>query len=75
MLKVSPIKGVKCFEKKEKFAPRYIRSFRIIERDRVVPYLELPDALTNVHDVFHVSMLRKHLRSEEQQQVMDLSEL
>ena len=76
MLKVSPMKGVKHFEKKEKLAPRYIGSFMIIERVEAVSYcLELPYALTDIHDVFHISMLRKHLRDEKQQWVMDLSEL
>ena len=37
--------------------------------------LELPDSLADVHNVFHVSMLRKHLQDEEQQRVVDLSEL
>ena len=66
MLKVSPMKGINHFKRKGKLVPRYIGRFRIIERIRVISYLlELPDALTNVHDVFHVSMLRKHLRDEE----------
>jgi len=76
MLKVSSMKGVKHFEKKGKLAPRYIGSFKIIERIGVASYrLELPNSLANVHDVFHVSMLRKHLRDEEQQHVIDVSEL
>jgi len=61
MLKVSPIKGVRHFGKKGKLAPRYIGPFRIVDRIGVVFYrLELPDSLADVHNVFHVSML-KHL--------------
>jgi len=61
MLKVSPMKGVKFFGKKGKLVPRYIGPFMIIERVVAVSYrLELPDTLKNVHDVLHVSMLRKH---------------
>jgi hypothetical protein len=50
--------------------------FRITERIGAVSYkLELPQSLSSVHDVFHISMLRKHLRAEKQQQVSDLSYL
>ena len=76
MLKVSPMKGVKRFGKKGKLAPRYIRPFKIIERIGVISYhLELPNSLAYVHDIFHVSMLRKHLRDEKQQHVIEVSEL
>ena len=47
-----------------------------MERIGTVSYrLELPQSLSSVHDVFHISMLRKHLRDEEQQQVSDLADL
>ena len=76
MLKVSPMKDVKRFGRKGKLTPRYIRSFKIFERVGVVSYcLELPATLKDVHDVLHLSMLRKYLRDEEQLQVMPLSEL
>ena len=62
MLKVSPMKGVKHFGKRGKLALRYIGPFRIIGKVGTVSYfLELPDTLTDVHEVFYVSMLRKHL--------------
>jgi hypothetical protein len=45
-----------------KHAPRYIRSFKILEKRGEVAYqLELPPQLSDVHDVFHVSQLRKCL--------------
>jgi hypothetical protein len=76
LLKVSPMKGVRRFGKKGKLAPRYVGPFRICQRIGAVAYrLELPHALSSVHDVFHISMLRKHLRAEEQQQVSDLTDL
>ena len=76
MLKVSPMKGVRRFGKRGKLAPRYIGPFRVVARIRVVSYkLELPAALSDVHDVFHVSMLRRHLRDDEQEQIVDLSKL
>ena len=48
----------------------------MIARIGVVSYrLELPATLSDVYDVFHVSMLRKHLRDDEQEQTVDLLEL
>ena len=48
---------------KGKLAPRYIGSFKIIERRGEVAYqLELPESLLGVHDVFHMSQLKKCLR-------------
>lgn len=60
-LKVSPIKGVTRFGKKGKLAPRYIGPFQILERVGGLAYrLALPPSLSGVHNVFHVSMLRKY---------------
>ena len=62
-LKVSPMKGVSRFGKKGKLAPRYIGPFEILERINPVAYrLALPPDLSQVHNVFHVSMLRKYTR-------------
>jgi hypothetical protein len=45
-----------------KLAPRYIGAFKILEKRGEVAYqLELPPQLSDVHDVFHVSRLRKCL--------------
>ena len=61
-LKVSPMKGVMRFGKKEKLAPRYIGPFEILERIGNVAYrLALPSNMSQVHPVFHVSMLRKYI--------------
>ncbi|XP_042451817.1 uncharacterized protein LOC122036533 [Zingiber officinale] len=61
-LRVSPTKGVRRFGLKEKLAPRYIRPFQILKRIGEVEYrLALPPSLVEVHDVFHVSMLRKYV--------------
>ncbi|XP_042455215.1 uncharacterized protein LOC122039855 [Zingiber officinale] len=61
-LRVSPTKGVRRFGLKGKLAPRYIGPFQILERIGEVAYrLALPPSLAGVHDVFHVSMLRKYV--------------
>ncbi|WVZ98202.1 hypothetical protein U9M48_043671, partial [Paspalum notatum var. saurae] len=71
-LKVSSIQGLRRFKVKEKLAPRYIGSFKIIDRKGEVVYqLELPDRLSGVHDVFHVFQLKKGLRVPEEQLHMD----
>ncbi|WVZ94217.1 hypothetical protein U9M48_040138 [Paspalum notatum var. saurae] len=67
-LKVSPMRGVRRFNMKGKLAPRYIGPFRILEKKGEVAYrLELPLNLSGVHDVFHVSQLKKCLRVPEEQ--------
>ena len=59
---MSPKKGVFRFGKKGKLAPRYIRPFEVIKVIGKAAYqLKLPAQLSEVHDVFHVSMLRKCL--------------
>uniref|UniRef100_A0A2N9III7 Reverse transcriptase n=1 Tax=Fagus sylvatica TaxID=28930 RepID=A0A2N9III7_FAGSY len=61
-LKVSPWKGVARFGKKGKLSPRYVGPFEILERVGPVAYrLALPPALSKIHDVFHVSALRKYI--------------
>jgi hypothetical protein len=55
-LKVSPIRGVKRFGVKGKLAPRYVGLYQILAKRGEVAYqLSLPEGLSAVHDVFHVS--------------------
>lgn len=62
-LKVSPLQGTKRFHVKGKLAPRYIGPFPITQRIRELAYkLGLPEELSGVHPMFHVSQLRKCLR-------------
>ena len=49
------------FEKKGKLSPRYISPYEVLERVGLVAYkLALPSELAQIHDVFHVSMLRRY---------------
>jgi hypothetical protein len=62
-LKVSHTKGVQRFGIKGKLAPRYVGPYEIIEACGLVAYkLKLPPKLSAVHDVFHVSELKKCVR-------------
>ncbi|GJW08185.1 putative reverse transcriptase domain-containing protein [Tanacetum coccineum] len=62
MLKVSPWKGMVHFGKKGKLAPMYVGPFEILERISPVVYrLRLSEELSDVHDTFHVSNLKKCL--------------
>jgi hypothetical protein len=71
-LKVSPMRGMKRFKVKGKLSPRYIGPFKILERKGEVAYqLELPNTLSDVHDVFHVSQLKKCLRVPKEQLPME----
>ncbi|GKB73722.1 putative reverse transcriptase domain-containing protein [Tanacetum coccineum] len=65
MLKVSPRKGVIRFGKRGKLNPRYSGPFKILKRVGPVAYkLKLPKELSNVHNTFHVSNLKKCLSDE-----------
>jgi hypothetical protein len=63
-LRVSPKKGVKRFGVKGKLAPHYIGPFPILEKCGSVAYkLDLPPSLARVHDIFHVTQLKKCLKA------------
>ena len=62
-LKISPMRGIMRFGKKGKLSPRFVGQFEILEWIGAVAYrLALPPSIYGVHDVFHVSMLRKYIR-------------
>jgi hypothetical protein len=61
-LKVSPMRGVMRFGKKRKLSPRFVGPFEITQKvGRLAYRIALPPDLVGVHDVFHVSMLRKYI--------------
>ena len=56
-----PKKGVVRFGKHGKLSPRFIGPFEILERvGTIVHRLALPPSMSGVHEVFHVSMLRRY---------------
>ena len=56
-----PKRGVVRFGKRGKLSPRFIGPFEILERVGTIAYqLALPSSMSGVHEVFHVSMLRRY---------------
>ncbi|WVZ49209.1 LOW QUALITY PROTEIN: hypothetical protein U9M48_000586 [Paspalum notatum var. saurae] len=72
-LRVSPMKGVHRFGVKGKLAPRYVGPFKITREMWIAYRLELLPHLAAVHDVFHVSQLKKCLRVPKE--VIDTSQI
>jgi hypothetical protein len=59
-LRVTPLKGIHRFGIKGKLAPRYVGPFPILAKHGELAYqLELPSTFLDVHDVFHVSQLKR----------------
>jgi hypothetical protein len=71
-LKVSSMRGTRRFKVKGKLAPRYVGPFKVIDHKGEVTYqLELPPQLSDLHDVFHMSQLKKCLQLLEEQLTME----
>jgi len=61
-LRVTSVTGVGHALKSKKLTPRFIGPYQILERVGTVAYrVGLPLHLWNLHDVFHVSQLRKYV--------------
>ncbi|XP_075523974.1 uncharacterized protein LOC142556397 [Primulina tabacum] len=61
-VKIAPLNGIMRFGRKGKLSPRFIGPFEILDRIGEREYrLALPPDLDRVHNVFHVSMLRKYI--------------
>ncbi|XP_074300082.1 uncharacterized protein LOC141631291 [Silene latifolia] len=63
LLKVLPMKGVMRFGKRGKLSKKFTGPYEILDRVGEVAYrLALSPALARVHNVFHVSQLRRKVR-------------
>jgi hypothetical protein len=63
-LRVSPTRGIQRFGIKGKLAPRYVGPFEILKVCGPVAYrLQLPPQLAAIHNIFHVSQLRKWIKT------------
>ena len=66
-LRVSPMRGVHRFGDHGKLAPRYVGLYQVLQQCGPVAYrLQLPDILSVVHNVFHVSQLKKCLHAPDE---------
>jgi hypothetical protein len=66
------MRGLRHFKVRGKLAPRFIGPFKILgKRGEVAYQLELPPQLFDVHDVFHVSQLKKCLCMPKEQIPME----
>jgi len=62
-LRVSPTKGVQRFGVKGKLAPHYVGPYEIMEVCGPMAYtVRLPPQLSTIHDIFHISQLKKCVR-------------
>ena len=62
LLRVKPQKSTIKFGKNAKLAPRYVGPFEILEIMNPVAYrIALPPALARMHELFHVSYLKKYI--------------
>jgi hypothetical protein len=67
-LKVSPIRGLRRFKVKGKLSPRFIGPFQILQRVGEVAYrLDLPEQLSGVYNVFHISQLKRGLKPHDKE--------
>ena len=65
LFKMSPWKRILRFAKRGKLIPRYVRPFDIIEMIGPVTYkFKIPEELSAIHNIFHVSNLKKCLAEE-----------
>ena len=61
LLKVLPTKGIVRFRTKGKLSPCYVGPFPVVARVGKLSYrIDLPQSMRGVHNVSHVSMLRKY---------------
>ena len=62
------MKGLQRFRIKARLAPRFIGPFHIVAPRGTVAYqLDLPGDLSGIHNVSHISQLRKYVSNPEKQ--------
>ncbi|XP_071923178.1 uncharacterized protein [Coffea arabica] len=60
-LKITPLKASWMSRKGKKLQPRFVGPYKILQRVGNVAYKwELPSSLSRIHNIFHVSMLKKY---------------
>ncbi|XP_071924733.1 uncharacterized protein [Coffea arabica] len=60
-LKITPLKASLMSGRGKKLQPRFVGPYKIIQRMEQVAYkLKLPPNLSRIHNMFHVSMLKKY---------------
>lgn len=61
-LRVTPVTGVGRALKSRKLTPRFVGPYQILQRIREMSYrIALPPPIVNLHDMFHVSQLRRYI--------------
>ena len=56
------MKSVMRFGRKGKLSPQFVGPFKILERVGTLAYkVVLPPSLSKIHNVFHISTLRKYV--------------
>ena len=61
-LKVLPMKYIMRYGRKWKLSPCFVGPFEVLERVGTLAYkVALPPSLSKIHNVFHVSTLRKYI--------------
>jgi hypothetical protein len=66
------MRGLRRFKVPGELTPRFIGPFKILEKRAEPTYqLELPPQLSDMHDIFHVSQLKKYLLVPEEQMPME----
>ena len=66
LLRVKPQKSTIKFGKNAKLAPRYVGPFEVLEVVNPIAYrIALAPVLARMHDIFHVSYLKKYITHHE----------
>ena len=71
LLRVTPLRRIAHLGRRGKLSPRYIGPFEVVEKVNDVAFrLRLPEDLSKIHDVFHVSQLKPWIESSDNNEGM-----